>query len=86
MLLFNFTERYDYDPGPYRVTFRAGNRQAIFRINTIDDDIYEGPEAFSCYINTFLPNQVSRCETYRSTVNILDDERSKQYVLATLLK
>ena len=25
---FNFTGRYDYDPGPYKVTFRAGNRRA----------------------------------------------------------
>ena len=77
---FNFTERYDYDPGPYRVTFRAGNTRASLRINITDDDIYEEAETFNFYISTFLPSQVSRCEPYRSTVTILDDEQSKQFV------
>ena len=72
----NFTDTYDYIPGPYRVTFRAGNQQATLRINITDDDLYEGLEAFSIYIDGFLPDQVSRCEPYRSTVNILDDDRS----------
>ena len=72
----NFTGRYDYSPGPYRVTFRAVNQRATLRINITDDDMHEGPESFGLYIDGFLPDQVSRCEPYRSVVTIIDDDQS----------
>ena len=41
----------DYVPGPYSVTIPAGEMNASFSIQIIDDDIPENVEAFVIAIN-----------------------------------
>jgi len=71
-------ERCDnYDTGPYTVTFLAGTTRATFKINIIDDDIYEGPESFNIVIDPQLPDRVTLGLPSTATVTIVDDEKRK---------
>ena len=76
----HFTGDCDYNYGPYRATFKAGNQQAVFRINIFDDDIYEKSEGFEFMIANTSTHAVSVCPPNRGSVIIMDDEESKQFI------
>ena len=42
----------DYVPGPYTITFKAGNIMAPFNFSIIDDNIFENSENFNLTISS----------------------------------
>ena len=68
----------DFDPRPYAVHIKPGDRLAYFDVNINDDDIYEGIESFSIAINSLLPDHVHRCGKFSSIITITDDESGKK--------
>ena len=73
----------DYDAGPYNLQLRAGYTRFSFDVGIIDDDIYEKePESFNLVIDMTSPNRVERCNPFRTTVTIIDnDQRKIIYIL-----
>ena len=43
----------DYEPGPFSAIIPSGEINVPFNIPIIDDNIFEGNESFSLYINLF---------------------------------
>lgn len=46
----NATAGLDYSGGDYSVTIPAGERSAVFTVNSVDDGIFEGTETFSARV------------------------------------
>ena len=70
-----FTGNSDYHPGPYNITFPAGETTVSFNISIIDDNIVEGNEVFTLSIdNNALPISVVRLAPYSVSVIIENDD------------
>jgi len=66
---------FDYDSGPYNVTFPAGETFAVFNVSINDDDIVEGNENFTLSVDaSSLPNDVTVIHPHQSTVTITDND------------
>ena len=75
--LFVFSDKCDYDSGPYIATFTAQQTRVAINISITDDDLFEGIEKFNLVIDPSLPRRVIRVSPYRATVSIEDDEKCK---------
>ena len=65
----------DYYPGPYSVTFPAGETRASFNVLIADDNIVEKNEVFTLYINAdTLPSGGVRINPYSFSIIIEDDD------------
>ena len=74
-LHFTVTADRDYMPGPYTVSFSAGDTSAILMVPTIDDVVVEMSETFSVVIESFdKPSVVEIGSTSIATVTIKDNE------------
>ena len=63
----------DYHPaGPYTVIILAGETNASFTVNVIDDSVFEESENFSLTFRDSLPINVIGAG--RATVTIVDDD------------
>ena len=51
---FHLTAGSDYIPGPYTVSFSAGQASAILMVSTIDDDVVELSESFMVTITSVV--------------------------------
>ena len=78
---FYLVVQCDFDPRPYLVHIKPGDRQAYFDVTVKDDDIYEGTESFSIVISNPTNSHVQRCGGYSSIVTITDDESRKKLLL-----
>ena len=68
-----FLGNVDYYPGPYSVTFPAGETRASFNVLIADDNIVERDEAFTLYINAnTLPSGGVRIRPYSVSIIIED--------------
>jgi len=66
---------FDYDSGPYSVTFTAGQTSASFDIPINDDNIFEASELFNLTIDpSSLPSTVTLSSSATLTATILDDD------------
>ena len=73
--IFNSIGSNDYYPGPYNVTFHAGETIVLFNITITDDDMVEGNETFTLSIDTnALPSGVISISPYNVTAIIMDDD------------
>ena len=70
----NVTEGVDYDPGPYTVTFAAGETSVSFDVPINNDDIPESIEMFSLVINSSLPDRVTVGSPSQATVTLQDND------------
>ena len=65
----------DYNPGPYSVTFLAGETRRSFNVTITDDTVGEENEIFFLSIDQSLPpSSVSIGNHSRTTVTILDND------------
>ena len=70
----------DYTSGPYTVTIPAGQTRVPFDIPITDDMILEGSEDFELIIVPgSLPDDVTRGNPNRATVNIVDNDGQSLY-------
>ena len=70
-----FTGNSDYYPGPYNVTFPAGETTMSFNVSVIDDNIVERNEIFTLSIdNNALPRGVVRLTPHSVSVIIENDD------------
>jgi len=68
-----FTGSFDYDSGPYTVTFPTGVISAQFDVPIFDDDILEDDESFTLTISAeLLANHITCGTTGETTVIIFD--------------
>ena len=66
---------FDYDSGPYTVTFPAGITTAHLTIPITDDRILESNEDFNLTIDaSSLPNDVTTGSPQQATVTIAEDD------------
>jgi len=73
--------KYDYDSGPYNITFPTGVTRVVFNVTIIDDKEIEQNESFYIIIDQSpLPVNVfaSVSRPNEATVTIVDDEQGKQ--------
>ena len=71
----HFTLTVDYMPGPYTVSFSAGQMSAILMVPTIDDAVVEMSETFSVVIDSFdKPSVVEIGLPSIATVTVEDNE------------
>ena len=68
-----FTGNKDYHPGPYNVTFPAGETRVSFNVSIVDDDLVEKNESFNLYINgRTLPTGGMTLSPYSVSVTVED--------------
>ena len=67
------TAGYDYTPGPYTVTFSAGQMNATLIVSTMDDNITELSEYFVVVINSTDQQSVVEIGTPNNTVITIED-------------
>ena len=69
------TGGYDYTPGPYTVSFKAGQQNATLMVYTNDDAVVEMSETFSVVIESFdKPSVVKIGLPSTATVTVEDNE------------
>ena len=69
------TGNTDYEPMPYSILFPAGIKVNGFKIEIIDDNIFEDTESFSVVIDSSsLPSGVGVAYPSEASVLILDDD------------
>ena len=67
------TAGYDYTPGPYTVSFTAGQLYATLMVSTIDDSTTELAEYFSVAITSTDPPSVVEIGAPNRTVTTIQD-------------
>ena len=67
------TAGYDYTPGPYSVTFTAGQMYATLMVSTMDDSTTELSEYFKVVINSTDQPSVVEIGTPNKTVIPIED-------------
>ena len=67
------TGNVDYKSGPYNVSFKKGETISFARLPMINDNLYEGDEYFTIYIDN-LPQGIVLAEPSEIKVKITDDE------------
>ena len=71
---FHLTAGSDYTPGPYTVSFSAGQQNATLMVSTNDDDVVELSESFSVRITTVdKPDVVDIGSSNISFITIMDN-------------
>ena len=71
---FHLTAGSDYTPGPYTVSFSAGQTSAMLMVSTTDDDVVELSESFSVMITTVdKPEVVEIGSSNISFITIMDN-------------
>lgn len=79
--LFTIVAGCDFDRGSYNLLIEAGARSITFDVGIIDDDIYEKEdESFNLVINELTVNNARRCNPFRTTVTVKDNEQRKIYI------
>ena len=69
------TAGYDYTPGPYTVTFTAGQLYATLMVSTIDDSTTELTEYFSvAIVSTDQPDAVVIAPPSTAFITIEDND------------
>ena len=72
---FHSTAGYDYTPGPYSVSFTAGQMYATLMVATLDDNTTELSEYFKAVINsTDQPSVVDIVSPTSTCITIEDDD------------
>ena len=73
-IYYNITGRgFDYNSGPYNVTFPAGVTTVSFNITIINDDVSEDHETFNLIIaEDSLPKSVTLGNPYLTAVRIIN--------------
>ena len=72
---FHLTAGSDYTPGPYTVSFSAGQASAILMVSTNDDDAVELSEYFAVTISSVdTPDIVEIGSSDTSAITIEDNE------------
>ena len=72
---FPLTAGYDYTPGPYSVTFTAGQMYATLMVFTMDDNTTELSEYFSVAItSTDQPGAVEIGSPNKTVIAIEDND------------
>ena len=72
---FHLTAGSDFTPGPYTVSFSAGQPYAILMVSPIDDDIADPLEYFTLMITSVdRPDVVEIGSPNTSVITIVDDE------------
>ena len=72
---YNLTGSIDYYPGPYNVSFPAGETIISFNILITDNDVIGGNKAFRLSIDSnTLPSGGTRNSPYSVTVTIQNDD------------
>ena len=75
ILCFTLTAGSDYIPGPYTVSFSAGQMYATLMVSTVDDTITELSEYFSVVItSTDQPGTVEIGSPNMTFITIVDNE------------
>ena len=70
-----FTGNADYYPGPYNITFKAGETTVSFNVLIFDNDIVGVNKAFQLSIDSnTLPSGGNRYSPYSVTVTIQNDD------------
>ena len=64
----------DYTPGPYNVTFTAGQMNATLMVSTMDDGTTELAEYFSVAITSTDPPSVVEIGAPNRTVTTIQDD------------
>ena len=78
MIWSTFIGGVDYEPGPYSVTFLAGNTIASFYISIIDNVLFEGNKNLILTINSsLLPSHVTINDTLQTTTLLIIDDDGK---------
>ena len=73
--LFLSTAGYDYTPGPYTVTFTAGQMYATLMVSTMDDNTTELSEYFKAMIiSTDQPEAVMIVSPDMTFITIEDND------------
>lgn len=67
--------------GDFKVRFPTGTTTLKLPINITDDNVYEGDESFTLTIVKISGNEVFRIDPFEVKVIIIDDEKSKQFLL-----
>ena len=62
---------FDYDPGPYNISFSAGETFKSFNITILDNNTYEASESFNLIIS---PHSFVLFGTPRQAVTTITDE------------
>ena len=72
---FHMTAGYDYTPGPYTVTFTAGDLYATLMLSTMDDNTTELSEYFSVMItSTDQPSAAEIGSHHMAFITIEDND------------
>ena len=70
---FLLTAGYDYTPGPYTVTFTAGQLYATLMVSTMDDNATELAEYFSVMITSIDQPSAAEIGSPNKTVIAIED-------------